>query len=74
MIDYEFYAPITWGDSIAEQDFPRHRQAGGGSNLPSTKRVYDVTSPDEDAESWQSARWRMRLRTLKPCRTALEGL
>ena len=50
MIDYEFYAANYMGDSIAEQDF--HRLAKrAGDQLAQYKRVYDVTSPDEDAES-----------------------
>lgn len=50
MIDYGFYAANYMGDSISEQDF--HRLAKrAGDQLARYKRIYEVTAPDEDAES-----------------------
>lgn len=50
MIDYEFYAANYMGDSIAEQDFPRLAKRAW-DQLAQYKRIYEVTAPDEDAES-----------------------
>lgn len=49
MTDYEFYRTQYMGDSIAESDFPRLIRRAG-ETLAHYKRIYSVTSPQEDAE------------------------
>ena len=50
MTDFEFYRTKYMGDSIAEDDFPRLIRRAG-ETLARYKRIYSVTSPQEDAES-----------------------
>ena len=50
MTDFEFYRTQYMGDSIAEADFP-HLIRRAGETLARYKRIYSVTSPQEDAES-----------------------
>ena len=50
MTDFEFYRTQYMGDSIAEADFPRLIRRAGDT-LARYKRIYSVTSPQEDAES-----------------------
>lgn len=50
MTDFEFYRTQYMGDSIAEADFPRLIRRAG-EQLAMYKRIYSVTSPQEDAEA-----------------------
>ena len=50
MTDFEFYRTQYMGDSIAEADFPRLIRRAG-ETLARYKRIYSVTSPQEDAEA-----------------------
>ena len=53
MTDFEFYRTQYMGDSIAEADFPRLIRRAG-ETLARYKRIYSVTSPQEDAEAMAS--------------------
>lgn len=50
MADYLFYADKYHGESIPFEDFPR-MAARAQSQLERYKRIYTVTSPNDDCES-----------------------
>lgn len=50
MIDYEFYLTEYMGDSIPDSDFPRLSRRAW-DKLNQYKRLYEVTEPEDGAES-----------------------